>query len=82
MEIAEFGGYFGYAGIEAILNDEIDREVVQMLIAAQRKVWASQALDIAQGAFIAAGAAQSKSPSQTFKKGAKGFLDRMKVSNQ
>lgn len=79
LAIAEFGSYFGYAGIEAILNNEIDIEMVQMLIAGQRKVWASQVVDMAQAVMIGAGSAQSKKPGTTFKKAIKIFTSKMKV---
>lgn len=79
LEIAEFGGYFGYDGIQAILNNEIEIEVVRMLLAAQRKVWASQLVDRANVAFIASVSAQSKRPTNTFKKAMKNIIARTKV---
>lgn len=79
LEIAEFGYYYGFTGIQTILNDEIDIDTVQMLLAASRKVWAGQALDIAQATFAATASAQAKKPSTAFKKSVKGFIDRMKV---
>lgn len=79
LEISEFGGYYGYAGVEAILSNKIDRDVVQMLIAGQRKVIAGQMADIAYAMFIGSVSSRQKRPSGVFKKAVKVFIDRMKV---
>jgi hypothetical protein len=80
MFIAEFGYYFGYEGIRAILDNEIDLSTAKYLLDAARKVWFSKAADMAHGSFIAAAAAQSKKPAAAFKKGIASFIKAMRVN--
>jgi hypothetical protein len=75
--VAEFGKHYGWAGVMAILNNEIDPQTAVWLLQAARKVDARYMYESAQATFIGAGAAQSKKPSQTFKKATK---DIVKVS--
>lgn len=66
--ISEFGYYFGWAGVQAIRNNEISMEEASMLLAGARKVWSGKLYDHAMSAFIGAASANSKKPNQTFKK--------------
>lgn len=79
LEIAEFGKHFGYAGIEAILNNEIDIEVVRVLIDGARNIDARAQVDTSQSMFIATASAKAKKPSSAFKKGIKALIERTKV---
>lgn len=66
--IAEFGVFYGWGGVMAILNNDIDSETVSWLITAARKIRHSINYDNAQSAFIGAISAQTKKPSDTFNK--------------
>lgn len=80
MIIAEFGGYFGYDGIRAIMNNEIDLDVVEVLVESKRKIWDKQMLDIAEATLASAAAAQSgKKAGSVFQSLTKRFIKGMKV---
>lgn len=66
--MAEFGYYFGYDGIRAIVNNELELAQVNQLSMASRKIWRRQQADIAEAMFIAAASAKAKKPSTAFKK--------------
>ena len=71
--MAEFGNYFGYEGIRAILNNEITLSQAEQLIQGSRKLWAGRVADHAEAAFAGAASAQSKKPAVTFRKMLKSF---------
>lgn len=78
--IAEFGGYYGYDGILAIINNEIDRDVVEVLVEAQRKIWDKRMLDVAEATLASAAAAQSgKKAGSVFQQLTRRFTRGMKV---
>ena len=67
MLLAEFAMKFGWEAYKAVQADEIDAKEMMTLLVASRKIDAANQLRNAQAAFIGAGSAQSKKPSQTFK---------------
>lgn len=71
--IAEFGYYFGFEGIKAILNNEIDLETASTLLAGARKVWYANLSEVGHVHFIAAQAAGSTKPAQNFRQAMKVF---------
>jgi hypothetical protein len=77
--IAEFGKHFGWGGVQAILNNEIDPDTASYLIQGARKVDARYSYDNAHSALIGSVAAQSKKPSQVFKKATGDLLKSMKA---
>lgn len=72
--IAEFGYYYGWQGVKAILDNEITMDVANILLAGARKVWAGHLYDHASAAFIGSISAQSKKPNQTFAKATKNLI--------
>lgn len=72
--VAEFGYYFGYTGISAILNDDIDLEVAQKLLAGARKVHFSHVVDASIATQVAVASTKSKHPSSVMQKGLKNFI--------
>lgn len=79
MLIAEFGKHYGYEGIRAILNNEIDADTVVWLLLAARKVDHMTQFKRAQAAFIGAASAKAKKPSQAFKKATEKLLTLAKA---
>jgi len=80
MIISEFGGYFGYAAIEAVMENRIDRDVVEVLVEAQRKIWDKKMLDVAEATLASAAAAQAgKKAGSVFQKLTRRFTRGMKV---
>lgn len=77
--IAEFGKYFGWAGVVAIRNNEITLPEAKKLLAGARKVRSGELYDIANAVFIGTASARSKKPSQTFKKLTKSILKDTKA---
>ena len=77
--IAAFGKHFGWGGVQAILNNEIDLGTANMLMAGARKVDYAHMFEDAQTAFIALGSSNSKKPSNTFESLTKGIRKGMTV---
>lgn len=76
--IAEFGYFYGWGGVQAILNNEITGEEMMALLLAARKFHSK---DIANGAtahFLAIAAGNSKKPGAEFKKLIKPYEDAAK----
>lgn len=69
MFIAEFGRYFGYDGVKAILNNEIDLGTATMLLNGARKSYYSDVIDTGIAQYSALVASKSKTAGSTFKKG-------------
>lgn len=68
LYLAEFGYYYGWQGIEAIRNNEITKAEADKLLSGARKVWSMKVYDYATANLIGSASANSKKPSQTFKK--------------
>lgn len=77
--IAEFGTLYGYEGIRAILNNEIDSDTVIWLLLAGRKMEHMAQFKRSQAAFIGAAASKAKKPSQAFKKATEKLLKNAKA---
>lgn len=71
--IAEFGYYFGWAGILAIENGDISLEKANELISAARKVWYTKLYEQSITGFYA------NKDGKTFNSGMKPFINKMKV---
>lgn len=71
---AEFGYYFGYAGIEAIMNNDISLEIVGKLLAGAHKIDSRKTYDNAFAMFVGGLAANSKNAQASFKKLTKDLL--------
>lgn len=71
---AEFGYYYGYAAIEAILENKITMDQVAKLLAGARKLQSKATYNMAHATFIGSGAVNSKNPSAAFKKLTKDLL--------
>lgn len=77
--IAEFGMLYGFEGIKAILNNEIDSETAVWLLLAGRKMENLNQYKRTQAAFIGAAAAKAKKPSAAFKKSTDKMLKNSKA---
>lgn len=64
--LAEFGMKFGWEAYKDARDDKIKSNEMITLLTASRKIDALNLYNNAQAAFIGAGSAQSKKPSQTF----------------
>lgn len=76
--IAEFGYFFGWEGVAAIMANQIDFDQAQQLIQGARKVWYTKVIDQAVATQAAVASAQSKKPAQVMKKGLKPFMDEVR----
>lgn len=70
--IAQFGYYYGWGGVEAILDNKITMEEAQVLLEGANKVWSSHVVNHIQ-------AAQAGNAANKGKKGVKVFKRIMKV---
>lgn len=77
--IAEFGYYYGWDGVQAILENEIGMDVANILLAGARKVWNGHLYDHATASLIGAASARSKKPNQTFKKATRDIIKNAKA---
>lgn len=78
--IAEFGYYYGWNGMLAILNNEITMDDANILLTGARKVWNAHMIDTASIMFTASAAAQSgKKAKQVMSKGLKDFIKQAKA---
>lgn len=76
--IAEFGHFYGWGGVQAILQNEITGEEMIQLLSASRKLKAKDMSNAATANFIANISADSKTPGQNFKKLIKPYEDAAK----
>lgn len=74
MFIGEFGYYYGFEGVRAVINNEIDFDTAQLLLQASRKVWAGKVYDLGRVGFIGSTAANAKKPTDVFNKNTKDLL--------
>ncbi len=77
--IAEFGKHYGFGGVQAILNNDIDGETASWLLLAARKVNSRFVYDNARACLIGSASAQAKKPSQVFKKATADLVKDMKA---
>ena len=77
--IAEFGKHYGWGGVNAILNNEIDAQTASWLLIGARKIDSRTFCNDAQVVLIGTGAAKSKRPSQVFKKATAEHARNMKA---
>lgn len=74
MFIAEFGYFYGWGGVQAILNNEIPTDVSVTLLEAARRVFYKQNYHQANGTFAATVAAfRTKKPAEAFTAAMKGY---------
>ncbi len=66
--IAEFGTFYGFDAVMAVLNNEISADEMTQLILGARDVQREKNRDTAQAVFVASVSAQSKKPQETFNK--------------
>lgn len=78
--VARFGKFYGWQGVIAILNNEIDLETAIMLMRGAEKVHASDVIDLANASYIAGIASRSKKGSQVMKKGLDGYIKDARVN--
>lgn len=66
--IVEFGRYYGWGGVKAILADEITLKTAQWLLDGARRMENKDIYNLSLGSYIGTGAINSKNPSQQFQK--------------
>lgn len=76
--ISEFGQYYGFEGILAILENKITIRQSNELLKGGRAVVARQVVDSATANFVGTAAANSKRPKSVFKKGLKEYFKQAK----
>ena len=76
--VSEFGYYYGYAGIRAILDDEIDIDTVNYLLIGARKTWYSQVIDNGVANHVAVASVKQKNPASAMRKGMANFMKEAK----
>lgn len=72
--IAEFGYYYGWEGIAAILNNEIELDTANLLLLGARKVRYKNLVDTTVSMQVGVASAMSKKPKEVFKKGTASFV--------
>lgn len=78
MFVARFGYFYGYEGIKAIMDNQIDFEIAQTLLRGAEKMEARGVVDTANAVYIANIASRSKKGSQLLKKGLAGYVKESK----
>lgn len=79
--LAEFAKTYGWQAYRDVKNDKITTAEMMTLLAASRKLEAMDMLRDAQTAFIGAGSARTKKPSETFKKLVRHIIKDTKVDD-
>jgi len=74
VAIAEFGLYFGWEAIMAVLSDEISIELMETLLTSARKIDTKHDYKNAESAFLAFISANQKNPAESFKQNTKAYL--------
>jgi hypothetical protein len=78
--IAEFGLYFGWDGMNALMNNTIDMQTANTLVAGARKVWSRNMIDVTMAVFWGnASVNAGKKANQTLTKGLKTFIKESKA---
>jgi hypothetical protein len=76
--IAKFGIYFGWDAVMAILNDDIELELVETLVIAGDKIHAAEVVDSSIASQAAFASVNSKNPKRTWNKVMKEYVKRAK----
>ncbi len=78
--IAEFGYYYGWGGVQAILNNDIDMATASGLLRGAQKVWYNKVVEQSYATYTSNVAGQSgKKGNQIMKKGLAEFIKQSKV---
>lgn len=77
--IAEFGYYYGWEGVQAILKNEISFAEANMLLQGAIKVWYGKLVQMGRVTYTANAASQSKNGHLKLEKGLKEFSTKMKA---
>jgi hypothetical protein len=72
--IGQFGMYYGFEGVMAILDNKISMEVANKLMLVAQKIDYKRQYNDMQAVFVGSGSVSSKKPAQTFKKLTKDLL--------
>lgn len=76
--LSEFGYYYGWEGVEAVMNNDIETGTFNNLLAGARKVWASKLLDMSTVMYTSLVASKSKKPQNVMSKGLSVFQKEVK----
>ena len=72
--VSEFGDYYGWASIRAVMDNEIDIDQFNLLLKAGRKRYASKMVDLNMIIFTGVAATKSKKPQTYVNKALKHFI--------
>jgi hypothetical protein len=77
VAIAEFGMYFGWDGVQAVLKDEITSAEMEVLLKSARKIVTRDVYKQAESTFIAMISANQKDAVSAFKQNTKSYLKEL-----
>ena len=77
--VAEFGRLYGYQAVRAVLDDEIDRNTMNWLVEAGRKVQVKENYNLASAVFTAVASANAKDPKKAFNSNTKFYEKEMRL---
>lgn len=78
--VAEFGLFYGFEAVQAVLNDEIGLDEVLWLVESARAVDSRNQYNFSAAVFTAVASANDKHPSAAFKKNTAHYLRAMRAS--
>lgn len=76
--VSEFGTYYGWNGVEAVMNNDIDIYTFNDLLNGARKIWAGKMIELSTIIYTSVGATKSKKPKTVLKKGLTEFTKEAK----
>lgn len=76
--LSEFGTYYGFSGVTAVMENEIDTYTFNNLLSGARKVWADKVLDMSTATFAGVAATKSKNPQSVMNKNLAKFYKEVK----
>ena len=81
---AEFGYYFGWRGVQAVRNDEIDFNEMFALLEGARKVWYKKLEEQSQVIATAIGASMAKKGEgqRVYREGMRKIIERGKIDGE
>lgn len=76
--VSEFGTYYGWSGVEAVMNNDIDIYTFNDLLTGARKIWAGKLVELSTVIYTSVGATKSKKPKTVLSKGMAEFIKETK----
>lgn len=76
--VSEFGTYYGWSGIEAVMNNDIDIYTFNNLLSGARKMWAGKMIELSTVIYTSVSAKGNKKAKSIMKKGLDEFIKEAK----